>query len=243
MARKPHPFTLPALVAGASLLAGAFADAKSSDKPRRLDPARVIVTIEADGSPHNVRCLSPVAISVCPLLTKAVNGWKFEPGKRGGVPAGIDIVLNLRLDAVQVGAGFALQPVDAELSVRGPKDVAMPDMPPPPYPPDSMRRGTTGMVEVELFADAGSPHYRVGRTWLNGRQPSRSNELVSAAVKAAERWPVQPRAPEVIAECTVFEFVLKPGPDPKPREKACKDTYVEGFIAPRLVTDVTLAPL
>lgn len=242
MARKPHSFTLPALVAGAALLAGSFADAKSSDKPRRLNPARVIVTIEADGSPRNVRCLSPVAISVCPLLTKAVSGWKFEPGKRDGEPAAIDIVLTLQLEAVERSSGFALRASDPALSIRGPTDVAEPVMTPPAYPRDSMFRGIMGTVEVELFADPGSSSYRVGRTWLNGRPASR-HELVAAAVKAAQTWPVQPRAPEVVAECTVFQFVLEPGPGPRRKDRACKDSFVEGFSAPRLVTDVEQAPL
>lgn len=243
MARKPLSFTLPFAVVGAALLAASSALAKPSDPPRRLDPARVIATIEEDGTPRNVRCLSPVAISVCPLLKKAITGWTFEAGKRDGVPAKIDIVLSLRLQAVEKDGGYALRPIDAELSLRGPTDVAEPDMKPPAYPPDAMRRGVTGVVELELFVDPGSDAYRVGRTWLDDRPPSRPHDLVRAAVKAAESWPVQPRAPEVIAECTTVIFVLKPGPDPKRRQKACKDTYVEGFTAPRLVTDVTLAPL
>jgi hypothetical protein len=207
-----------------------------AEAARRLASARMLVMIEADGTPHNVRCLSPVAISLCPTLSKAVAGWKWEPGKRENTPAAIDMEVKVTLDAVPEGKGFALHANDIDLSVRGPSDVDPGPMTPPQYPPESMIRGKTGVIEVELFVDPGRPTYRVGRAWFNGKQARRADLLVSAAIKAAEHWPVQPWAPEQLSQCATIVFVLTPGPEPVLDNKACQDTFVEGFVAPKLLT-------
>lgn len=209
---------------------------------RRLEPTQLAMTIGVDGAPRDIRCVSENAKRLCALLTRAVSGWRFEPGRRNEALEAMDVFLDLTLVAVPQQSGFAVKAEDAEVTLRGPTEESIPPMPPPSYPQEAMRRGNTGSVELELQIEPGRPTYRVGRIWFNGKLvENRRNDLVSAAAKAAESTPVRSPPPELLSGCLQVIFTLEPGPAPNRREKACKDTHVPGFTPPRLLTDVTQA--
>lgn len=216
---------------------------KLPEGAHRLEPTQLAMTIGADGRAQAVECVSENAKRLCAMLTRAVSSWTFEPGKREGAPTAVDVFMDLTMVAVPQSSGFAVQAVDAELSLRGPTEQAITPFVPPTYPPQSQIRGETGTVDLEVTIEPGRPTYRVGRLWFNGEGVSnrRRNLLVAAAARAAELQPVRSPPPELVSECVQYVFTLQPGPDPGVPDKACKDAYVPGFTPPALLTRVAEA--
>ena len=69
------------------------------DSPIVLVPAKLTLSVGADGKPGNVACKPEVMKAMCPLLVKAVSGWTFEPGQREGVPTSMNVGLTLYMVA------------------------------------------------------------------------------------------------------------------------------------------------
>lgn len=240
--RNAAKYLILAIVFGIGAASAQPRGAKLPEGARRLEPTQLALTVGADGRPDDIRCVSENARRLCALLTRAVSGWRFEPGRRNEVAEAMAVFLDLTLVAVPEQAGFAVKAEDSELSLRGSTEESIPPMSPPAYPQDAMRRGITGSVELELLIEPGRPTYRVGRIWFNGKPvENRRNDLVWAAVKAAESTPVRSPPPELLSGCVQVNFILEPGPSPRRREKACKDAHVPGFTPPKLLTDVTQA--
>lgn len=214
-------------------------DAPFPKGTRQLDPAQLALTISDQGSPTNIRCVG--AANLCDVLTKAVAHWKFAPARRDAVAEGANVFLTLGLVAVPKEGGFSLRAIDAELALRGPTEDVLRPLAPPGYPSDALRRGATGVVEVELIIEPGRPTYRAGRRWFNGKESTRRLQLVDAAVDAAERTQVRTPPPELLSECVVVEFSLQKVASTRQHPKACKDSHVAGYEPPRLVTDATQA--
>lgn len=216
------------------------------NKPFRIDPVGLRLTVDAQGKPGAITCLPRTSPPLCPILTKAVSQWGFAPGRRHSQPAVVDIVMTLDLAAVPKPGGYGVQVLDAKLALAGvmPASADTP-LAPPVYPPEDMKRNREGKVTFEVEPDAAIGHYRILRTWFDGEPVTGRNTLVAAATKAITSWPLATLAPEQKTICQTIEFSLggkrsvespaSPGP--------CTPTYAEGFAMPVLLTDVVKAPL
>lgn len=218
------------------------------------------MTVPVDGVPTGLRCAPKVVVELCPFLTKLVSDWRFEPGQRDGVPAPMDISLDLDVALVPQGEGTAtLRVLDSQVwlgSAAGDKPVDPQRMPPPQYPADAQRAGYSGFVELELWHDPGAKNYRVGRTWAEVRPAAGRKPLTVAAKRAAEQWAIGWHAPEQLSTCTFVSFFVsatypagsKPPPMPpdsmpawvpRPGKGQCQPTYAEGFHPPKVRLGVT----
>ena len=209
-----------------------------------LAPAQMSLSVGADGTPSNVACGPEVAPSICPLLVRAVSAWKFAPGQRDEAATAMSATLSLNLALVPKQGGYGLQATRATLNpalppASGTITPVLRRLTPPIYPRDSQIRGRTGHVVLELLLQAGSEVPQIGQVWFDGEPATGRNELVKAAMDAAQQWRIE-HIPEQVAVCVPVEFSLhepiaQRGSDP------CKDTYLPGFTPPTLITDATSA--
>ena len=217
----------------------------ASAKGTTLKPSILSVSVGADGTPVSVACKPEVAQFLCPILVKAVSGWKFSPGQRAGVPAAMYIALTLDLVAVPKPGGFGVRATGSSIEVAamladGTLAPSQTGLSPPRYPPEENRLGRTGSVLLELLLQPDSDVPRIGKAWFNGGPPRTHNPFVIAATAAAAGWKIN-HVPEQQSVCVPVDFFLSRR-IPRDREKEpCKPTYAAGFAPPTLITKVESA--
>ena len=236
------------LAAAGSVAVAGTEKAEDNTKPFLLNPAMLTLTVAADGTPKDPTCGPKVEATICPIVLRAVPKLKFTPGKRDGVATAMDINLTLGLVAVPKPGGFGVQATQAWVVTR----TEMTDanisfqsrrLNPPIYPRNSLMRGKTGVVIVELWPQPDSEFLRVGKIWFQGKPTNLHNEFVTATLNAVAKWTINRGAPEQLSFCVPVEFTLG-GPVTVPQPATpCEATYVEGYAPPKLLTDVAQVAL
>jgi hypothetical protein len=243
----PGQQVLVSVLFGFFMSAGAAAkDTKPGQEsvaPFKLRPAELLLSVSAEGVPSNMVCEPEVLATLCPVLTSAVSGWKFVPGKRSSQPTAMNVEMTLFLVAVPTTGGFGVQATSASIDLAPPlaQGAIAPSprkfKPAPKYPMEDLRAGRTGTVILELLLQPGSDVPRIGQSWLDGKPADRHKTLVVAAQDAAKRWKID-HAPEQLSLCMPVSFVLdKPAARPEP--EPCRPTYADEFAPPALITNVT----
>lgn len=227
--------------------------AVADETTQRLKPVDFTLAVGVDGGVSDVHCGKTVTEVVCNVVSKAIEGWRFEPGRRNDAPAAMQIKLTLDMELVAQGEQFALRATDSrvDLAPLVRPEGGLKGMSPPRYPPEAQRAGAMGIIELELWQDPGAKTYRVGQDWPTVQPHSSRGMLSKAARDAASRWKIPPHAPEQLSICTFVTFSVAastsaatPGEPPKirtPLKGECVPTYAGGFAPPKLLTDVRQA--
>ena len=153
-------------------LASAAAAAPDTTSSIVLDPAKLTLSITADGSPADVACNPKVTPAICPILLRAVSAWKFKPGQRDGHATAMNVDLTLNIAAVPKAGGYGIQATRSDLRLSPPSvagalapDFLLP-LTPPRYPLNDQMASRAGLVVLELLLQPGSDQPRIGQIWL-----------------------------------------------------------------------------
>lgn len=210
--------------------------------------ASLTLVVGADGKPRDIQCAPVVSNALCPVLSRAIAGWQFEPGTRGGTPQAMRASLALDIAPVSVEGGFRLQARRASLSAL--PEAAATATPgdairktPPAYPVEELRRNKNAVVVVEWWFATDKAPAHVGKAWRDGREAKRSDAFVAAAANAMREWKHDGHVPEQLSYCTRMEFFTshRSGGGSSLDTGECQPSFAPGFAPPRLLTNVAEA--
>jgi TonB family protein len=155
-----------------------------ADTDRIEIPSAIVqLTITPEGRPDEIEIDPTLDPKLVDFLSRAIEGWQFEPATRNGRPATARTTLSIRMSARTAEPDGKIR-VQIDSATTGP---GYAKAGPPRYPVEALRKRQAGEVVVEAEVDA------------NGRVTSariaRSNAgrlLERSALDAVKRWVLIP---------------------------------------------------
>lgn len=147
-----------------------------------------VVTLECvvnpDGSVGEVRVITPLEPSLDAEAVKALKQWQFTPGTKDGKPVPVAVTVEITFTVPHKGPSLdsaeVFKPGGNVTHPKAVKEVR------PSYPPEVMRAGVTGMVDIECVV---LPDGTVGDARIvTPLHP----QLDAESLKAVRQWRFEP---------------------------------------------------